>query len=51
MTTKEDKTPEIGTVLEVPDPAAVTLPDGTVRTVVGGRYVIDVEGEHKIEKG
>lgn len=44
-------TPAIGSIIEVPDPAKVTLPDGSVRMVVGGRYVVEHEGEHKIEKG
>lgn len=37
-----------GTMIEVPDPAEVTRPDGSTVTVVGGRYVVEHNGEHKI---
>lgn len=46
--TVENRRP--GTILEVPDPAEVTRPDGTTITVVGGRYVVEHAGEHKIRK-
>lgn len=47
-TTTENR--RAGTVLEVPDPAEVTRPDGTTVRVVGGRYVAEHNGEHKIRK-
>lgn len=41
----------LGEVIEVPDPAEITLPSGEVRIVVGGRYAIDVEGAHTVKAG
>lgn len=39
-----------GTILALAhDPALVTRPDGEVVTVVGGRYVVEQDGEHLIE--
>lgn len=38
-----------GTIIDVPDPAEVTRPDGSTVTVVGGRYVIEHNGEHTIK--
>jgi len=39
-----------GTILELQhDPAQVTRPDGSSVTVVGGRYVVETDGEHTIE--
>lgn len=43
--------PAVGSIIEVPDPAEVTLPNGRVLTVVGGRYVIEHDGEHKVSEG
>lgn len=44
-------TRKAGTILEVPDPAQVTRPDGSTVTVVGGRYVVETNGEHTIAGG
>lgn len=40
-----------GEFIEVPDPAIVTLPNGREVRVVGGRYVVESEGDHKVKKG
>lgn len=48
VTTVDAPADRLGVTVEVPDPAIVTLPDGTTRTVTGGRYVLDQPGEHAI---
>lgn len=44
------ETPRVGQLLEVPDPAEVTLPTGEVRIVTGGLYFVEHHGEHRVEK-
>jgi hypothetical protein len=39
-----------GEVIEVPDPAEVTRPDGSTIRVIGGLYVVEANGEHKAKK-
>jgi hypothetical protein len=38
-----------GEVVDVPDPAVITLPNGQEVKVTGGRYVIEFVGEHKVK--
>ncbi|GAA1977510.1 hypothetical protein GCM10009798_43410 [Nocardioides panacihumi] len=41
--------PKAGDVVKVPDPAWVTKPSGQTILVVGGRYVLEADGDHKVE--
>lgn len=41
----------VGDLVEVPEGAQVLRPDGGIVTVVGGLYVLDVEGSHSVRDG
>lgn len=42
----------VGDMLEVPAPVAlVTRPDGQEVHVSGGRYVVEMDGPHKVKAG
>ncbi|MCA1984795.1 hypothetical protein [Nocardioides nematodiphilus] len=39
-----------GELIEIPDPAEITRPDGEVITVTGGRYLIEADGSYQVKK-
>lgn len=47
MATRELK---LGDIIEVPNPALVTRPDGNTVRVIDGVYVVEQDGKHKVEK-
>ncbi|GAB7003916.1 hypothetical protein JCM18899A_13880 [Nocardioides sp. AN3] len=38
-----------GDIIEIPDPALVTTPNGETVRVVGGRYVLELDGDHDVQ--
>ncbi|MGL5851634.1 MAG: hypothetical protein ACRCZD_12720 [Phycicoccus sp.] len=50
MTAPKSKTmtAKAGEMLTVPEPCIVLAPDLTARTVIGGRYVAEVDGDYVI---
>lgn len=51
MSTPRKPLPQLGDVIDVPEPYAVVVcPKGRTQTVSGGRFVICCEGRHKVSK-